>query len=163
MFWLLGCVGWGLLATGGVNTTSLFADESDLRLFSITLFSNPHSHNIVVHPYGPHAVFFSSSKQSSGLCQNSCLQLVHVAGLRPAACWIRPVPRSSCGIFFRMFSCFCSFLFSPVSLLMVSAISSLLVARMMRFFTNSYNNDFSFVFAATRFLKYQPRDTSPIG
>ena len=136
---------------------------------STTLFANPQCHNLAVHPDEHRAAFLASSKHLSGLCQTSCLQLVNIASLRPTAGRCRPAPHCSCGIFFKIFSCCCSCQLSPVSFLVVSDISALLVVRVvsvvrvMRFVINSSKTEFSFVAAAARLSKYPSSATRPSG
>ena len=163
MFWLLGCVHWGLLATVGGNTTILFAEKLSPSLFSNTLFATPHRRNRVFRPAGRHATLLSSSKHSPGLFQNSCLQLVHVAYFCPTAAWRLPGPCLSCNIFFKLLSCCCNCLFSPVIFLIVAAISALLVVRVVSFVTNSSSTDFSSVVAAAILPKYPARYYMPNG
>ena len=153
----------GVLATGGFNTTSLFAEKIALILCSTTLFANPHRHNLVVHPNGRRAEFFSSFNQSSVLCNTSCWRLVHVTGLHPTVSWRLLVPHSSCGRFYKLFSCCYSFWFSPMSFLIVSDISVLLVVRVVRFVTKSSKTYFSLVPIVAILSKYPSRAARPIG
>ena len=90
---------------GFCGLISLFADKFALSLFSTTLFANPHRHNRVIHPAGRRDAFWSSSKQSYGLCQTSCFKLVYFTGLRPTAAWNIQGLRSSCGSFIKLLSC----------------------------------------------------------
>ena len=112
---------------------------------------------------GLRTAFFLSLNQSKVSCQTCWLKLGDVKVLFPTAGWRRPVPRSSCSIFFKLFICYYICILFPMRFLMAAAISLLLVVRVLRFFTNSSNTVFSFIAAAARLSKFPWRAAEIIG
>ena len=144
--WVLHCV------VGGLQDTGRGKNKSLIPLF--TLLASPHHQNLLVHTDGRRAEFLASSKQLSGLCHNSILQLGHNFSREPPPvvvtqlqenntetasstnCWVVAEAADFRQIF-----------------LIVSAISVLLVAKMVRLATKSSRKNFSFVAAAAMLSK----------
>ena len=154
---VLYCLGWGLPDTRVGNIASLFAGNVYLIFFSTTLLANPQCLNMVVHPNRYRAAY--------SLCHNYCFTGgTHF--LVASHCWVA-LP-STAQILLR------KLLLKTIELLLkltifsceffiVSAISTLLVVRVMRLVINYSNATFLFVASAARLSKYPSRNVSTTG